>query len=69
MIVHLRNKVCLKIKAPEKDDFKRIGYQKPWDVTQNISAYFKYLNESQDRLDTHHQKSKNNGGDGAYVSK
>ena len=36
MIVHLRDKVCLKITATKKDDFKRTGYQKSWDVTQNI---------------------------------
>ena len=52
MIVHLRDKVCLNLTAPEKDDFKRIGYQNPWDVTQNISTYFKYLDDFQDRLDT-----------------
>ena len=43
MIIHLRNKVCLKLTAPEKEDFNRIGYQKPWDVTQNIATYYKYL--------------------------
>ena len=52
MIIHLRDKVCLKLTAPEKEYFKRIGYQKSWDVTQNISTYFKYLDNLQDRLDT-----------------
>ena len=52
MIVHLREKVCLKLTEPKKDDFKRIGYQKPWDFTQNILTYFKYIDDFQDRLDT-----------------
>ena len=43
MIVHLRDKVCLKLTASEKDNFKRIWYQNPWDVTQNIATYYKYL--------------------------
>ena len=50
MIFHLSYKVCLKLTAPKKDDFKRIGYQKPWYITKHISTYFKYLNYLQDRL-------------------
>ena len=52
IIVHLRDKVCLKLTAPEKYNLKRIRYQKRWDATQNILTYFKYLDNFQDRLDT-----------------
>ena len=50
MIIHLCDKVCLKLTALEKGDFKRIGYQKSWGVTQNIATYYKYLDDLQDRL-------------------
>ena len=52
MIFHLHDKVCLKLTAPKKDYFKRIRYQKPWYITQDISTYYKYLDDLQDRLDT-----------------
>ena len=52
MIVRLCDKVCLKLTAPKKDTFKNIEYQNPWDVTQNISTYFKYLDNFQDRVNT-----------------
>ena len=48
MIIHICNKVYLKLTALKEDNFKRIGYQKPWDVTQNIATYYKYLDGLED---------------------
>ena len=45
MIKHLRDKTCIRMTTSEKDRFKRDGYAKPWDVTKNITSYFKNLDD------------------------
>ena len=52
IIINLHKKVCIKLTASKKDNFKSMGYQKPLDITQNISTYYKYLDDLQDRIDT-----------------
>ena len=52
IIKFLRTKVCLKMTTAEKDAYKREGLAEAWDVTKNISGYFKHLEDLKDRMTT-----------------
>lgn len=41
LIKHLRNKERVKLSAPDKIRYKNEGMQQSWDMTRNITNYFK----------------------------
>lgn len=56
MIKHLRDNVCIKMTTVEKERTfasTQDTYIKPWDTTQNIITYFKYLEDFQLSLEKH----------------
>ena len=52
MIQYLRTKTCIKMTTLEKDNFKREGYSRQWDVTKSITHFFKSLDNLTIRLES-----------------
>jgi hypothetical protein len=45
MILHLREKMAIKMTTSQKFEYKAEGYGKQWDPTTSITAYFTGLNK------------------------
>ena len=50
MIACLRTNVCIKMNTKEKDAFKTSGYARQYDMTKNIIAYFKGIENFEEKL-------------------
>jgi len=46
MILHLREKMVIKMMTSQKFEYKAEGYGKQWDPTTSITAYFTALDKS-----------------------
>jgi hypothetical protein len=45
MILHLHEKMAIKMTTSQKFEYKAEGYGKQWDRTRRITAYFTSLNK------------------------
>jgi hypothetical protein len=50
MILHLREKMAIKMSTSQKFEYKAKGYGKQWDMTTSITAYFTSLDKFQTSL-------------------
>jgi len=50
MILHLREKTAIKMTTSQKFEYKAEGYEKQWDPTTSITAYFTVLDKFQTTL-------------------
>jgi hypothetical protein len=51
MILHLREKMAIKMTTSQKYDYKEAGYKTPWDPTMSITGYFTGLKKFKNSLD------------------